>query len=201
MPNGFQNDDERAARQLGEITKRKQTEPGVKEAPADADVTSPIALIDPERYQVDDDYRREQDVVVERYRRDPAYRALWMRAGRAKHDTDQLVKRIANEKLKDHQDAVTSADLAPRVQKIETSLGLAKWLMGFLVAAVLGSVITVFTKVYSWGMSTGEVEIRLQHLERDLEQLQQQAVRRQSSIGWSTAPMPTTASTSKGTTP
>lgn len=55
--------------------------------------------------------------------------------------------------------------------RVQTSLSLGKWIAGFVIAAVLGSVIVVFTKVFSWGFGDGELRQRVFYLEHEMDSL------------------------------
>lgn len=130
----------------------------------DGTVTGEIVVDDGE------EVTRPTDVALERYESDPAYRLLWDRVSKIKNEERQALKTLGNTTLEVHQQqqATDPGDLSLRVAKIESTLAVAKWLIGFLIAAVLGSVVLLATKIFTWGVGTGEMEIRLRHLERDV---------------------------------
>lgn len=116
------------------------------------------------------------ELVSLRMERDPAFRFLYERVTRLKHEDRHAQKTLANTIL----DAVQKKTEAPdnrvdavesRIDKIDTALGITKWIIGFVIAAVLGSIVVLATKIFTWGYGSGELEIRMKHLERDIDSL------------------------------
>lgn len=99
--------------------------------------------------------------------------------------------------IESHIDA-TRIDIAT----IKSSLGIGKWVLGFVIAASLASVGIVISTVWGKGESAGEQTIRIQHLERDLDSLRREIEARH---GRETLPMvnqnSSQPSTPRGTTP
>lgn len=114
------------------------------------------------------------DVVKFRLENDPAFRALWDRVGRIKKEERRAIRTTADAALAAHQRADESSndelvrELENDVISIKNTLSIAKWLIGFLIATVLGSIIVLATKIFTWGYSSGELEIRLKHLEQEV---------------------------------
>lgn len=58
--------------------------------------------------------------------------------------------------------------------RLDSGLRVAKWIIGFFIAAFLGSVLTITTKIYSWGYGSATIERRVEYLERELERMRRQ---------------------------
>lgn len=129
----------------------------------DGTVTGEITVGDEE------EITRPTDIALERYENDPAFRLLWDRVSKIKNEERQALKTLGNTTLEVHQQQQSDPGLEIRVARLESTLAVAKWLIGFLIAAVLGSVVLLATKIFTWGVGTGEIEIRLRHIERDME--------------------------------
>lgn len=63
-------------------------------------------------------------------------------------------------------------DVQTELTEIKATLRLAKWLLGFVIAAVLGSVVVIATKIFSWGYGSGEINNRIHYLEKVVEGMQ-----------------------------
>lgn len=114
------------------------------------------------------------DLVADRLHKDVAYRIMWERISRIKTEERFALQTLGNTTLKLHQniDPKLSEDvthLKSEVNRLSHAASILKWILGFVVAASLGSIIVVATKIFTWGYSSGELEIRIRHLERDLE--------------------------------
>ncbi len=87
------------------------------------------------------------------------------------------------------------------IATIKSSLGIGKWVLGFVIAASLASIGIVVSTVWGRGENAGEQTIRIQHLERDLDSLRREIEARH---GRADAPMVnqnSSQSTPKGNTP
>jgi hypothetical protein len=180
-----QSDEDRALQELVRRRASSRPAPGEEDArpvPVEEDdVTSPHELIDPARYQTDAEYKQQWDDVLRQFGENAAYRLLWMRVGRAKRESSGPVRAAANAALQASADANRVGDFDDELHRIDgelksivTTMKIAKWILGFFIAATLASIVTVATKVFDWGMSTGEADIRLQTLEKDVSAVQHQ---------------------------
>lgn len=122
-----------------------------------------------------DESTKPTDLVAMRIENDPAFRLLWERVSRIKSEERYALRTLGNQTMELHQNV--DPELARRVDemqheltKIKTAQGIAKWVLGFVLAAALGSVIVVATKIFTWGYSSGELEIRINHVEKQIEQ-------------------------------
>lgn len=140
------------------------------------DITKPMAIIErePERYERDMPYREEMDAISERYERDPAYRALWNMWRRQRRESNRTLGALGSTTLENHAETQRLKDLADQLgsidhwkREVDVTFRVVKWILGFVIAATLGVVGFAATKIYLWGVSNGEIEIRLQHLESD----------------------------------
>jgi hypothetical protein len=182
------------ARALAEIQRRRsrQEHPTPPPPPSPDDFskeegTSPVALIDPERWQGDEKYRRDWEATLREFNENAAYRILWERSGRVRRESDQAATRQANAALAVNADASRVDEFSDKLSRIEgelrdvtTVLRITKWILGFVIAATLSSIIVVGTKVFNWGLSTGEVDVRLQTLEREYGALLREREKEQS---------------------
>jgi hypothetical protein len=121
------------------------------------------------------------ELVQQRLERDPVLKMMWERMTRMKRESSGALRRTADVALEAHQASNPEIlsrlnEVESQLDKINTAMGIMKWVAGFLIAATLGSVVVIATKIYSWGASSGSVEIRLDYIERDLE-----SVKRESS--------------------
>jgi hypothetical protein len=66
------------------------------------------------------------------------------------------------------------------IAQIQSSMGIGRWVLGFVIVCALGSLGTVISTVWGKAEAAGEQTIRLQHLERDLESLRSSFFSRQS---------------------
>jgi len=135
--------------------------------------------------------------ALERYHNDPAYRELWDYAHAWKHAAQHGLHVIGDAALAAH--AAPAAELEERVRKLEdqghhdaATLRLVKWVGSTVAVICLTSALVVAGKIFSWGVSTGETEVRLNRLEHDVQQLFD---RQQSHPMWPAAQPP------KGATP
>jgi hypothetical protein len=142
------------------------------------DVTKPHDLIDidSDRYKSDVRYREELNAVNQRYQSDPAFRAMWNIMRRQRRESNRTLGTVADAASEVHHDVAqlrelgeSLGDLKQWQSRVDAMLGLTKWVLGFVLAASLGSIIVIATKIYTWGVSSGELEIRLQHIEKTLE--------------------------------
>jgi DNA repair ATPase RecN len=142
------------------------------------DITKPHDLIqiEGEKYKSDTRYRDEMNAINVRYQNDPAFRALWNMMRRQRHESNRTLGKVADVANDVHHDVHQLKDLAERLQnlvewkhRVDTSMSIVKWVAGFVLAATLGSVIVIATKIYTWGVNSGELEARLKHLEQAME--------------------------------
>ena len=68
------------------------------------------------------------------------------------------------------------------VATIKSSLGIGRWVLGFVIVCALGSLGTVIATVWGKGEAAGEQTVRIQHLERDLESLRSSFFSRQQRV-------------------
>lgn len=130
------------------------------------------------------DITKPTDLVSMELERSPAMRVMWDRISRIKHEERHALRQLGSQTLELH--ANIDPRLAKRVDELEkmcgeiaTTLRIAKWIIGFVIAATLGSVVVVATKIFSWGYGSGEIENRLKHLEKDNERLNDRINQRQ----------------------
>jgi hypothetical protein len=143
--------------------------------------TNPIMLIDHERWQDDEKYRRDWEATLREFNENAAYRILWERSGRSRRSSDQAATASANAALAVNADAAKVGQFTEELRRIDfelkeisTVLKITKWILGFVIAAVLGSVTVVVTKIFNWGLSTGEAEVRIDTLEKEVNSLMRQ---------------------------
>lgn len=117
-----------------------------------------------------DEDTKPVELVKARYDSDPAFRAIWDRVSRIKRQERQALQNVGNAALEAAQ-GITDDEIAAKVHSHGVELRFIKWIAGVVVTLALGSLIVIATKIFSWGVSSGEIEIRLQHLERDVESL------------------------------
>lgn len=166
----------------GDEPKRPRTNPGVHQTSEERD----LAAIERRRRPVESDeietvLDRDEDtkptqIVQFRYDSDPAYAELWDRVTRLKREDRQAIRGVGNASLELSQAIRENPVLEERVDELsrvveshKTAMSVIKWIAGVLIVTTLGSVIVVATKIFSWGVNTGELEIRMLHLERDVE--------------------------------
>lgn len=142
------------------------------------DPTRPIVLIEREheKYQSDTSYREEMNAINERYESDPAFRAFWNMWRRQRRESNRTLGALGSTTLENHAETQRLAELANQLGSIDTwkrevdvTFRIVKWILGFVIAATLGVVGFAATKIYLWGVSNGEIEIRLQHLEKEAD--------------------------------
>lgn len=138
----------------------------------DEEGTKPITLV--ERGEAK--HHEELRILQDRYDRDPAFRALWNMMRRQRRESNRTLGKVADAASTVHHDVGELKDLVEKIQtivawqnRVDTSLSIVKWIAGFVLAATLGSVIVLATKIYTWGVNSGELEIRLRHIEQALE--------------------------------
>lgn len=144
----------------------------------DDEITSPIDLIDISRYQEDPEYRKDWDQVVNQFNDNAAYRILWNRFGRSRRDSGQAAQSSANSALSATDAANKVSDVHQKLASIEgelrdvtTVLRITKWILGFVIAATLSSIVVVVTKVFNWGVDSGQIQLRIETLEREVHHL------------------------------
>lgn len=171
---------ERAASK-GEVALQASEASAAPVVAQDDDVTSPIDLIDVQRYHDDPEYRQDWDEVVSQFNENAAYRILWNRFGRFRRDSDSTAHASANAALAASAEATRAGGAQARIDLLEkelrdvsTVLRITKWILGFVIAATLASVITVVTKVFNWGVDSGEITVRLDHLEKDVDSIKRE---------------------------
>lgn len=182
-----QSDEDRALAELQRRRERATSRPrsGDEDAPHNefdsGDVTQPHQLIDVKRYQTDENYRRDWDEVIAEFQKNAAFRVLWTESRRTRRDSEGSARAGANAALHANADATKvdqfAADLKVidgELKSVNTVLKITKWILGFVIAALLGGIITIATKIFDWGMSTGEAETRLQTLEKEVNTLEKQ---------------------------
>lgn len=144
----------------------------------DEEVTSPhdVVALERERYEKDPQYREEMNAIIERYHNDPAFRALWNLSRRQRRDTNRTISRVADVATEVHHDVSQVVELGKKLQdisdwrrEVDVILRIMKYVLGVVFVVAMGSLIVIATKIYTWGASSGNVEIRLQHIERALE--------------------------------
>lgn len=155
-------------RDLAALKRRRESLQEAEEAVVGAEENTPIETFDEPTHPT--------DLVADRIQKDVAYRVMWERISRIKSEERFALQTLGNTTLKLHQNidpklADDVAHLKGEVNRLSHSASILKWILGFVVAASLGSVIVVATKIFTWGYSSGELEIRIKHLERDLERL------------------------------
>lgn len=133
------------------------------------EITSPIDLIDIKKYQSDSSYRQDWDEVTRQFNENAAYRILWARFGRLKHGMDTVPPPLSTADDPTHS---RLEELEKELQSISTVLKITKWILGMVIAATLGSVTVAFAKVFSWGVDSGEMQIRVDHLEKEVMHLE-----------------------------
>lgn len=144
------------------------------------EITKPTDIVarSGDRWNKDESFREEMSAAIDRYERDPAYRAMWNAYRRGKRESDQVSEATANVALKAAHAATISpsAEMLERIDKIEEQLHrldsvlrVAKWILGMCIAGVLGAVVTVGLKIYSEGYDKGQLVDRVDHLEKALE--------------------------------
>lgn len=143
----------------------------------DDDVTNPVILIDRMKDQYDTDvvFRDELNAMRSEYEKNLSFRALFKMIRRQKRESGKTLSDIANASLEAHQDAEQRkadmekiADLVTWKTEVDAILRLTKWILGFVIAAALGSIVVVVTKIYAFGESSGKLEDRMQNIERQL---------------------------------
>lgn len=127
---------------------------------------------------------KPNDMVSIELERSPAMRIMWDRISRIKHEERHALRQLGSQTLELHQNvdpelAKKVADFETRMHGIDTTLRIAKWILGFVIAATLGSVVVVATKIFSWGFDSGEVGNKIKYLEKDLERLNDRVNQRQ----------------------
>lgn len=164
-------------RELRSIKERRASQSDA-DVDTQEEITAPHDLIQLERekYESDERYRGEMDAIQDRYYRDPAFRALWNLMRRQRRESNRTLGRVADAATEVHQDVGHLKELGEKLQNIsdwkrevDLILKIMKWILGVVFAAAVGSVIVLATKIYTWGVSSGELEIRLQHLEHQVE--------------------------------
>lgn len=123
-----------------------------------------------------DEPTKPTQLVQMRIDDDPAYAALWNRVSRMKQDLLGTTATAANTAMEALSVAGTDVKLAERLDHLESSMdklttvmGIMKWIAGFVIATVLGSVIVIATKIFSWGSSSGTIEMKIQYLEKAVD--------------------------------
>lgn len=136
------------------------------------DPTKPIVLIERsrEKYASEPNYRDELNAMRDKYESDLAFRALYNMVRRQRRESNRSLSSIADSSMQvQHQasqDLAKISDLLQWKHETTAALRIGKWILGFLIAATLGSIATVVTKVYVWGETSGVLENRVQNLER-----------------------------------
>lgn len=133
------------------------------------------------------DVTQPTDLIIAELEQSPALRELWDRVSRIKQEDRRVLRQLGSKTLEIHQNV--DPELAKRVEAIEkhlasvdTTMKIAKWILGFVIAATLGSIVVVATKIFSWGYGSGEIENRLKYIEKDLERLNQRFWRQSSPL-------------------
>lgn len=138
--------------------------------------TKPVILIDRsrEKYSNESGYRDELNAMRDKYDSDLAYRALYNMVRRQRHESSKSLAGIADASLQTHQatqvmsqDMAKIGDLIQWKHETDTALKIGKWILGFVIAATLGSIVVVVTKIYVWGETSGALENRVLTLERN----------------------------------
>ena len=180
-PPGWRGDEDRAL----EAMARRNRERAQAQTRADDEDTDPQrpSLLARAGGEVAIEQHDEHTGLTERIAADPDLYALFQKIERVKDREIEHYRKMANEALAAHGEGA----LAPRVvkleddgeadrtriTKIESNLAIGKWLLGILLAATISMAVTIISAVYSRGVASGEIEIRLQHLERDLARVLQ----------------------------
>ena len=122
-PGGYpvQSDEDRALKELAR--RRAETRPEVEEDAAPnafpkEEVTHPLALIDPDRYKTDGEYRHDWDEVMRQFNENAAYRLLWERSGRSRRDSEGRATASANAALAASAEATKVADHRAELAKL-----------------------------------------------------------------------------------
>lgn len=139
---------------------------------AEEDATAPVTLVERGELQ----HEKELHIIQKEYERNPAYRALWNMMRRQRRESNRTMGTVADAANQVHQDLSGIKEITDKLQNIadwkhevDIILKIMKWLLGVVFVAAIGSIVVVATKIYTWGVSSGELEIRLQHLERSIE--------------------------------
>lgn len=132
---------------------------------------------EPVRLERDQEYRAEMEAIGREYEKNPAYRALWNMWRRQRRESTHTLNAVGNTALAAHHEAQQLGKLAEELgdvkewkSEVDATFKITKWILGFVIAATLGSVVVIATKIYGWGMSTGEMEQRVQRLEHELSE-------------------------------
>ncbi len=134
------------------------------------DPTRPTHLIErsQSRYDSDLTYRDEMNAAKVRYDSDLAFRAMWNMMRRQRRESTKTMSAVGDTALA-ALDASAKSNLDGLVKwqhQVDTILSSAKWILGFVIAATLGSIVVVVSKIYVWGESNGSLEIRVENLEK-----------------------------------
>lgn len=117
----------------------------------------------PDRVDIEEETTDPTDLVRFQIDNDPVLKELWDRISSTKHD----VGFAKSEKM---------AGLEREITDIKATLRVAKWLLGFVIATTLSSVVLVATKIFSWGYGEGELSNRIHYLEKTIEGLKKYKV-------------------------
>lgn len=163
-------------RDLRAMKERREELPPIHES--FEETTSPMHLIEAERerYESDLAFRQEIDALNTRYNYDPAFRALWKQIRNQRRESNRTLGKVADATTEVHHDIHRLVELGEKLEdiakwksEVDLMLKLTKWILGIVFTMTLGSVIVIATKIYTWGVSSGEIEIRIQHVEKALE--------------------------------
>ena len=148
--------DDRDLRALKERRATSQSDATIRSAEVHDEVTSPHDLIEIERDKYDSDrhYREEMNAINARYQADPAFRALWNLMRRQRRESNRTMGTIANAASEVHHDMHDVRELTDQLKdivnwqnRVDTTLSITKWVLGFVLAATLGSVIVIASKI------------------------------------------------------
>lgn len=95
---------------------------------------------------------------------------------RQRRESNRTLGKVADAAGEVHSDITKLRELGEKLgdldgwkREVDVMLRITKWILGVVLVTTLGSLIVIGTKIYTWGVGAGELEIRLQHLERAME--------------------------------
>lgn len=77
--------------------------------------------------------------------------------------SDEIPRRKLDERLTIVEDRMST--IAHDVIIVKSNMSNAKWIGGIVITILLGSIIVIATKIFTWGYDAGEVQTKIRHLE------------------------------------
>ena len=159
------------------IDERPTGELGAPFSESYEDITRPTQLIERDSGNtIPPSFRDDLKAAQDRYDRDPAFRAMWNMSRRSRHESEKSLGVVANAAMSAH--AAPAPELEGRINqaesrldKIDTVLSISKWFAAAIVMIVLGGVGGVAWKIYDSGFERGQLELRVQDMQKQLEHL------------------------------